>query len=128
MNNESTASYLMIGGGALLAIGSFLPWIDVLGVTANGFEGGDGWFVLLGGLALLAAGVMAMRGQGNKWLGIVGLVVGGGVAVLNYFDVADAIDTAGIGSQGFGMWVMLIGTIVGLVGVIMSFRSGSSAA
>lgn len=125
--NKQNASYLMIGGGALLAIGSFLPWIDVLGVTANGFEGGDGWFVLLGGLALLAAGVMSMRGQDIKWLGPVGLVVGGGVAILNYFDISDAIDSAGVGSQGFGMWIMLLGTVVGLVGVIMSFKSSSAA-
>jgi hypothetical protein len=53
---------LAIAGGALLVVGSFLPWAEVSGggtsVTANGVDGSDGYVTVVAGLVALGAGIM----------------------------------------------------------------------
>jgi hypothetical protein len=106
---------LMILGGAGLAIGSFLAWGEILGISASGMDGGDGWFTLIAGIVLIAVGYMSFSGKPLPWwLGWVALVVGAGVAVINYFDISGADLNIGI-----GMWIMLAGSVLALVGLLM---------
>lgn len=117
--DKKQASYLTMAGGAALIIGSFLAWATDslgLGISASGMDGGDGWFTLIGGAVLAAAGYMAFAGKAlPMWVGWLGLVVGLGVALINFFDI---MGTDGV-STGIGMYLMLAGGVAGLVGLLM---------
>jgi len=114
MNNQS--ALMITGGGAALAIGSFLAWGTVLGISISGIDGGDGWMTLAGGAVVAVYGFLAYQGKSilPKWLAWAGIVVGLGVALINFSDIQG---TDGV-SVGIGMWIMLVGGIVALVGLI----------
>ena len=117
--DKKQAAGLTILGGAGLAIGSFLAWGEILGISASGMDGGDGWFTLIAGIVLVVVGYMAFSGKAlPMWLGWLALVVGAGVAIINYFDISG---TAGL-SIGIGMWIMLAGSVLALVGLLMGRR------
>src|SRR3990170_873229 len=105
--DKKQAAGLIILGGAGLAIGSFLPWGEIFGITASGMDGSDGWFTLNAGILLVVVGYLAFSGRQALpvWLGWAALVIGAGVAILNYF--------------GIGMWIMLAGSVVAVVGLLM---------
>lgn len=121
--DKKQASYLTMGGGAALIIGSFLSWATDslgLGLSVSGMDGGDGWFTLIGGAILAAAGYMAFAGKAFPvWVGWVGLVIGAGVALINFFDI---MGTEGV-STGIGMYLMLAGSVAGLVGLLMGRKT-----
>ena len=116
MDKKQTAG-LIILGGAGLAIGSFLPWGEIFGITASGMDGSDGWFTLIAGILLVVVGYLAFSGRQALpvWLGWAALVIGAGVAILNYFDISG---TGGV-SVGIGMWAMLAGSVLALVGLLL---------
>lgn len=125
--NSKNAGIAMMVGGALLAIGSFLAWATVLGIDVTGMDGGDGWFTLISGLALAVLGYFTYAGRKYPfWLAWVALAVGAAVAIINYFDIQSVLDDAGVGSMGMGMYLMLAGVVVGIVGLVMG--RGKSAA
>ena len=115
--DKKQAAGLIILGGAGLAIGSFLPWAEIFGITVSGMDGGDGWFTLIAGIALVVVGYLAFSGGKAlpAWLGWAALVIGAGVAILNYFDISG---TGGV-SVGIGMWAMLAGSVLALVGLLL---------
>ncbi len=114
MKNQS--ALMITGGGAALAIGSFLAWGTVFGISVNGIDGGDGWMTLFGGAVVAAYGFMAYQGKSSlpNWLPWAGLVVGLGVALINFFDI---LDTDGV-SVGIGMYLMLAGGAVAIYGLL----------
>lgn len=114
MNNQS--ALMMTVGGAALAVGSFLAWGTVLGISVSGMDGGDGWMTLIGGAVVAVYGFMAYQGNSSlpKWLPWAGIVVGLGVAIINFFDI---LGTDGV-SIGIGMWLMLAGGVVAIVGLV----------
>jgi len=117
--NKNSAMALMVGG-ALLAIGSFLAWGSAFGISVSGMDGGDGWFTLLAGVALLALGYMAYSGKAfASWLAWVALAVGGAVTLINFFDImgTDLVEI------GIGMWVMLAGVVAGAYGLLMGRKA-----
>ena len=116
MQNQS--ALLQTVGGAALALGSFLAWGTVLDISVNGMDGGDGWFTLIGGAVVAVYGFMSMQGNNSlpKWLPWAGLVVGLGVALINFFDI---MGTDGV-SIGIGMWLMIAGGVAALVGLLQT--------
>ncbi|MEE8497052.1 MAG: hypothetical protein V3S62_00790 [Acidimicrobiia bacterium] len=114
MKNQS--ALMITGGGAALAIGSFLAWGTVFGISVNGIDGGDGWMTLFGGAVVAGYGFMAYQGKSSlpKWLPWAGLVVGLGVALINFFDI---LGTDGV-SLGIGMYLMLAGGAVAIYGLL----------
>lgn len=119
MQNQSALMTTI--GGAALALGSFLAWGTVIGISVNGMDGGDGWFTLIGGAVVAVFGFMAMQGNSSlpKWAAWVGLVVGLGVALINFFDI---MGTDGV-SIGIGMWLMLAGGLLAAYGLFTSKSS-----
>jgi len=110
------ASGLTLVGGLLLALGSFLAWGSVLGISVSGIDGGDGWYTLIAGAVLALVGFMAWSGKALPvWIGWLALAVGLAVALINFFDI---MGTEGV-SIGIGMWLMLVGGALGLVGLLM---------
>src|SRR3989304_1621101 len=87
--DKKQAAGLTILGGAGLAIGSFLAWGEILGITASGMDGGDGWFPLIAGIVLIAVGYMSFAGKAlPMWLGWLALVGRAGLVIINSFDIS----------------------------------------
>jgi hypothetical protein len=119
--DSKNAGIAVMVGGALLAFGSFLAWGTVLGIGVTGMDGGDGWFTLIAGVIVLAAGYGTYSGRAYpSWLAWVALAVGAAVALINFFDILGA----DLVSIGIGMWAMLAGVVLAIVGLVM----GRSAA
>ena len=108
---------MITGGGAALAIGSFLTWGSLGSFSASGVDLGDGWMTLFGGAVVAGYGVMAYQGKSTlpNWLPWAGLVVGLGVALLNLYDIVGSDFNIGI-----GMYLMLAGGAVAIFGLLQS--------
>jgi hypothetical protein len=97
----TTAAILAAIGGAIAAIGSFLPWAKVsldfarLGipgvpsqsVNVSGTDGGDGWITIAGGAIVIIAaiGFLVAKSRGARRgfgiLAIIGGLVAAGIAI-----------------------------------------------
>jgi hypothetical protein len=92
-----TAAIVAIVGGALLAVGSFLPWAEVSGsdasVTAKGLDGSDGYITLAAGLVAVVTGLMMLRGTRRAVAVVAVLVglVGGGLALSDTLTAKDSV-------------------------------------
>lgn len=134
---------IVIGAGALLILGSVLPWATVstafLSLSVNG-TAGDGGITLTLGIVALVIGVLLVRGfVATGWL------IGVGVIFLIALGVSlhDASDVSSVSSQlsqdvgvsvGIGLWLCLLASVSGLVATIVIFtqrrkveQSGRSA-
>ena len=122
---------MLVAGGALAILGSFLSWFTILGTTYTGFStddsGGskDGPVFLVLGLILLAFGIAQLAARKVLAVGILAIVVAA-LAVLaalaDIGDVSDAMKLAdGLGvdaSTGPGLWIILVGAVVAMAGAI----------
>jgi hypothetical protein len=93
---------LAIGGGAVVAIGSFLTWftLSVPGGgsdSGSGTDAGDGWITLVAGVLLVIAGLVILAGRSPgavramAILAIVGGVVAAGDGLLNLATARDQL-------------------------------------
>lgn len=114
---------LVLGGAALIVVGSFLPWASAGGMSFSGIDGGDGWITLVLGLALGATALIPAAKNGM-------LIVAGIALALVVYELIDIMGAGGGAievSIGIGIWIMLVGGIAGLVGAIQA-RKGEEAA
>jgi hypothetical protein len=78
-------------GGALIAIGAFLPWVKAIAafvgtITRSGMEGGDGPIFLIVGIIIAAVGLWSLMARPTMAPGLLilgGLAVGG-LAFMEY--------------------------------------------
>src|SRR5262245_6983200 len=92
-----TAGVVAIVGGALLAVGSFLPWAEVSGsgasVTAKGLDGSDGFVTLAAGLVAAVTGIVLLRSP-RRAVAVVAVVaglIGGGLALYDAITAKDSV-------------------------------------
>jgi hypothetical protein len=124
-----TGWWLVVGGG-LISIGSFMPWVTASTVfgtlTRSGLDdGGDGIFTIIIGVAVALIGGLIVSGRadtrGTKPGVLFLLTIFVVVWVADFNDIRERIDFLdsefAYGGIGMGMWVMVIGGIVALVGV-----------
>jgi hypothetical protein len=105
--------YISIAGGLLVAISMFLPFISAAGISIKGTAlGGVGYFYIVLGLIIALVGFVDKR-----WLNIISLLFGLIVAALAIKYSGDASDNGG--SAQIGIWIMLIGGLVSMVGAVM---------
>ena len=120
----------VIGSGAVLALGSVLPWATVSSafgsISVNGTSG-DGGITLVLGVIAIVMGVLLVRGfVATGWL------VGTGAVFLVALGVSlhDASDVSSVSSRisndiglsvGFGLWLCLLASIAGLVATVVLF-------
>ena len=88
---------LMIVGGALATIGSFLTWANVrasdVSASAKGTDGSDGYITLAGGVLLIGAGIAVLR-SGRRGMAILAIVAGllaGGVGIYDAMTAEDNV-------------------------------------
>ena len=92
-----TAGIVSIVGGALLALGSFLPWAEVSGsgasVTAKGLDGSDGYITLAAGLVAVVAGLVMLRPtrRAVTVVAVLAGLVGGGLALYDALTAKDSV-------------------------------------
>ena len=119
-------SRLIVLLGAAVALGSLpLPLVDLGAAgTVNGIDG-DGWpgVAMLGVVSLIA--LLGDRAEGMAGPVAVGAIAGAGLAVVfsmvKLADASDAVDLVAGGSLGMGLWVLIGGSVVSLLGAVLSF-------
>lgn len=112
---EDQTRWWLIGTGALMAIGSFMPWVQAGIISAAGTDG-DGIFTLIGGV------VIALIGIAKKATVITGLatIVLAGFSlfvvftVVGNFETVEIFDTQ-IGSLGTGLFVTGLASFFALI-------------
>ena len=93
----SIGGILAIIGGALLAVGSFLPWAEVAwggtSVTAQGIDDSYGYFTLAAGSFALVVGIVMRRGAKRELavLAVLAGLVGGGVGLYEALTIRDSV-------------------------------------
>lgn len=126
----STACTLLGIGGALLMVGSFLPWVVAsalfLEASRSGVELGIGIVTLLLGLAV---GVVALSVRGWRapdWLVALlvapSALVGLGAVLLGVAVLADDSSEFVQGRPGSGLLAVVAGCVLVVIGGIMAFR------
>jgi hypothetical protein len=133
---QPVVGVLAIAGGAIAAIGSFLPWIKIESQSSNGFDigyitdstggGNDGLFILILGLAAAALAVHYFRSR-NQLLSLGGLVLGvaaAGVAGYDFIKVYKALhDLCGgnCSPTDYISYGLYMGVVGGAVAAVASF-------
>lgn len=108
-------NYVTTGGGILTFLSMFLPFSSVMGMgDVNGMAMGWVAYFWMGcGAVIAIVGLL-----GKKMLNILSLLLGiavAGLAIKYQMDLKDAGADVGI-----GIWVMLGGGVLGVIGSIMS--------
>ena len=125
------ASGLLLGGAAVTVLGSVLPWatvdagfesVDVSGTDA------DGVVTIVLALAALAFGIPGLlkRSKGLLITSLVATVLIVLVALVDIGDVSSVAEEVGFGVEatvGIGLWLVLIGGILAVVGAVMAVRN-----
>ncbi len=131
-NVASTAKWLVIAGAGLIMLGTILPWAKmdagIFSKTLTGIET-DGIFVGGLGVILLFIG-LSTRVKIEKIYSILGTIVSGiaGLFLISMmFRFAGLIGTT-VGVQmslGSGIYVALLGIILGLAGALMKGKEST---
>jgi hypothetical protein len=120
------AALFVVLGGAVVILGSFLPWASVTTVFGTigrtGMEGGDGVITLLLGLSIVGCGITAATNPKFWWR--VPVLLGAAVAAFAWFEYRDiAAKLAALApnpyvamSTGAGIWVLHVGALVTVCG------------
>jgi hypothetical protein len=111
----------MITGGAMAIVGSFVPWASMGPFSVSGIQGGDGWFTLVGGLALLLIGISSQNAEPMSraktiggWMAVVVTALVAGYDLINLANLVgdigdDALFTASVGA---GLPLVLLGVVL----------------
>lgn len=122
--STKAAAGIMGVGGLLVAVGTFLPLASAFGTSISYFETPDGKLVLGIGVALVifavGLGVSTSRGLSIA-MGVLGLIAGA-LGVVSIVIDWQSLGDAGL-SAGVGVYVTLLGSVVGVVGAVMAFRA-----
>jgi hypothetical protein len=121
------AGWWLLIGGALVGVGSFMPWIaasTIFGTVTQSGMSGDGVFTLAAGVIIGFVGGMLLSGslatrftRSLLWTAIVLVTL---VWIFDFIDIrnrVELVDTAfSTGSVGYGMWLMAVGAVVAVGG------------
>lgn len=129
---------LALGGAALAAIGSFLPWATISGfveLSKNGTDG-DGVISLAGALILGGLAAWSLLGSWSTGRMVGALVVAVLVTLVAIIDIVDIasrfsdVDTEALGvdvSIGIGLWIVLLGGLAAVAGCITALATARPA-
>lgn len=136
-NGAVKAAGLLILSAIILAVGPLLTFISVSGQGVS--DSGTGYEIEEGSPYVLAAVVIGLMGllmfavkspSGRKVLGVIallGALFAGFAAVVDLTGVSDLVaDELGSGfegSAGLGVWAVLLGALLGLIGSVMAIMA-----
>lgn len=108
----------------LILIGVLLPWASVLNFDVAGSETDDGKLMLIiMGVIIIAAGLSLIRQiTASLVLGVLGCLAALALAVYEIVHLHNFHDSDLHGmtvSIGAGLWLCIIGAVVGLIGVFL---------
>jgi hypothetical protein len=108
----------LLGGAALIAIGSVGPWATSPLASASGTSG-DGVFTLIGAL-LIAGAALFTQGRG---LLVILIVIVGAIGIYDFIHEHDklrsvTLDGVQIDHVGWGLYVVVIGSVIALGGLV----------
>ena len=144
------AATVMLAAGVLAIVGSTLDWVTIairpklrddvsfgndqrqvtpphVSEPFTGLEAGDGWWSVAGGavLVLAAVGMLVIRKASLGWLGLLGSVLVGAVAIADYRGIGDLsssishrLDIVGGAEPGLGLTLVVTAALGGLVGSV----------
>ena len=128
--------WMLLGCGALLAIGSFLPWVKasagIVSFTKNGTEGDGVLTLILAGLIALLFVVIKNPRSAARWVITLGVLA----AVISLYDLADVSNKASdlshgssgvTASVGIGLILATAASVVIVVGGFLGFRAARPA-
>jgi len=99
---------------ALMIIGGFGPWATVLGALSVSGTNGDGWFLIIGGIAAGAL-LFTHASKPRSWKAILMTVIGLICAIVAVVDLADihnvAGDSSGMVSAAWGIYISLLASL-----------------
>jgi hypothetical protein len=104
----------LVASCGLMVIGGFGPWATALGVVDISGASGDGWFLILGGLAaggLCLQLTLGERNPGAVWQYIVILVIAGIAFLVAVVDAADIADRGAFVEPGWGLWLSMLAAV-----------------
>jgi len=117
-------------GAVMVVLGSFLDWATVdsaFGSLGVGGMEGDGKLTLVAGLV---AGVLLLlvRGRAGGIVGAVLLAIAALIGFVDYGNVQEMVDAVesefARASVGVGLYLVIAGGILGVVGSVLSLKSG----
>ena len=117
---------LVIGliGGILAAVGVFLPWASVFGISSSGWDYTAAvsypYVILLGGILALLGGLIALLAVKIKNISYL-ILLGGIIAILGWIWAATDVGDWSLVTYGF--YTCLVGGILALISGIMSVRA-----
>jgi hypothetical protein len=143
---DTRVAWLVIAGGAMVAVGSLMPWVSTTTVFGSinrsawqfgsGLsDDGTGPLLLIVGLLLASVGWAMLGGRarryGSKRTAIVIEAILLLLLILIFKPLIDFVNQGGtkftVGSIGIGYWISVVGTLVALVGSIKFPKSGTKA-
>jgi hypothetical protein len=110
---SSRTTMIAAGAAVITIIGAFLAWASLLGISASGWDGGDGKLTSLAAVALVAVAIV-LQGRVRQ----ISMIVAAGlillIGIINYFDI-----TGDDLNVGIGMYLTLAGGALGLVAAFL---------
>jgi len=109
-------------GTLLIIVGTFMPWVEIFGITANGWANGSG-----GPLFLIIVGVLALGLNllSKKWSNIVSIVLSV-ILILVTFLIVSGFAERGQ-SAAIGVWLIIFGGVINIIGSIMGLTKKKEA-
>ena len=145
------AAALQIIGGVVAVIAAFLSWAALsangISITVNGMGNisglpagtatpdtgiGDGALVIAAGVLAILGGVLLIAVKKGA-LSTIGLIGGLGALALGIYEMTqvndaisqfEALGQGASGSVGIGIWLVIAGGAVALIGAILGFMGG----
>lgn len=111
--------FIGVIGGALIMISAFLPWMGMMGINFSGIGHPEGPVV---GIIAIAFGALlaGFAFLNKKWSNIAAIVAA--VFEMGYMALLiSAVGDRGM-EAGMGLYLGLVGAIVGIVGCVMAMR------
>lgn len=121
---------ILVLGGVLLIVGSFLTWFSIFGEKYTGFSGGDsgsrdGPVFVFFGVVVLAFGIVQLMARKVLAIGILAIVMSALALLAALADISDVSDRVNLSdssgldaSTGPGLWVILVGALIAMAGAI----------
>lgn len=124
----TVGALLLLAGGLVAVIGSFVTWYSQFGTDFNGFsksgtDSNDGSVFVTFGVVLVGFGIALLSARKVLAVAIIGIVVAALLALFSLADLGNANDLKdkfGGVTVGPGLYLCLIGSLIALSGAIVA--------